>query len=160
MEQVGKATHFDVGTQPGFPGIFKRIQNYIGTIFILLGLTGLRKSCCFRAVNLIRLFLSAFYLLLLVLLPWLHMPLHGQSDDEQVHTSHACDHHHSDEKPTQENDGCQLCSLAVVSIDLPQIFSIPEALYTLTDASEYAVRISEPRIHVTHAARAPPYWTV
>lgn len=127
-----------------------------------VNLTLHNESCFFRAVNLIRTIISSLYLLLMVLLPWMHMPSHGQPAEEQIQTAHACGHHHHDHEDQEnpERDDCGLCSLAVVPIDLPSLFVTPEVLLTFSNNPRFTLHVSDGPLSRLHQARAPPFMSV
>ncbi|MBT8046653.1 MAG: DUF2946 domain-containing protein [Pontiella sp.] len=116
----------------------------------------------FTRVNRVRTILSITYLLLMVLLPWLHMPLHGSEPADEIGSAHdTCAHHHDhqDEEPHEEGD-CGLCGLAVLPAELPAALNIPAALYIFSDILEVRCGYVDISSERNHQARAPPFMTV
>ncbi|MDZ8118799.1 DUF2946 family protein [Pontiella agarivorans] len=111
-------------------------------------------------MNHIRLILSTTYLLLMVLLPWLHMPLHAHHDVLESACSSGCSHSETPADDSHEHHDCGLCHLVVVPVELPSIFTIPKPLFVLIEsfAIEYTFTNQQPR--QPHQARAPPCMTV
>ncbi|WP_407947783.1 DUF2946 family protein [Pontiella desulfatans] len=107
----------------------------------------------------IRTFLSLLYLLLMVLLPWMHMPLHADVSEATTCAS-GCGHHETPADDSDEHDDCGLCNLAVVQAELPRVLLVPKALHVFSEGwkatpTSYSAQVSQP-----HQARAPPFRSV
>lgn len=124
-------------------------------------MTRIDESCRLRDVNSLRTILGTLYILLMVLIPWLHMPWHGHETKAQIDTHHACGHHHDhqEEEPT-DSDPCGLCNLVVVPVELPEILLAPRAIFTFSEPPSFRHENSTPVFQQLHQARAPPALTV
>ncbi|QBG48836.1 DUF2946 domain-containing protein [Verrucomicrobia bacterium S94] len=111
-------------------------------------------------MNRIRTLLSLIYLLLVVLLPWLHMPLHAHKHVQETACSTGCTHSETPADDSHEHDDCGLCNLAAVPAELPPVLSVPKPFFVFIESlvEEYTFQTQE---HwQPHQARAPPFMTV
>ena len=108
-----------------------------------------------------RTILSTLYVLLMVIVPWLHMPLHAHEQEAVVSAHDSCGHHHGQqEKKPESTDDCGLCSLAVLSAELPEVLAAPQVLFTFSEAPGFQSENFYPSFQKLHQARAPPSLTV
>jgi hypothetical protein len=117
-------------------------------------------------VNGYRIILSTLYLLLAVLMPYLHMPLHAH-EHEAVQQETTCaahhNHHHADEKEAPEHhDGsdCRLCELTLLPADIPGVAYAPSYSGALHSAVLTETTFFFTQLHFPHEARGPPFMTV
>lgn len=105
---------------------------------------------------------------MMVLLPYLHMPLHSQENDAvrtpiQLTGHNDCDHHGpTDEAPLEQDtpDSCSLCQLTILPVDLPIVQAISSPALTVVPPPETIISLNEAQRIALHQARAPPYMTV
>ncbi|MDF7798789.1 hypothetical protein P4C99_04905 [Pontiellaceae bacterium B1224] len=115
-------------------------------------------------MRLIRSSLSLIYLTLAVLLPWLHMPMHGEAHQHESNLVSSCGHNHAapaSEQPESEephhHDDCSLCELILVPADLPELcVHIKNTGISIQEAKPILLPVDEPHFH-HQQARAPPF---
>ena len=108
----------------------------------------------------------ATYLLLLmgllVVLPWVHMPVHAH-DHEPAMESATCEHGHHEkpapQTPDHEEHDCRLCELIVLPANKPQAFELATPVFTLIDVLVAVDSCCNPSLPSFYQARAPPLKT-
>jgi len=109
--------------------------------------------------------LSILYLLLAVLLPWLHMPMHAHEHEPALVSS--CGHNHAapvSESPNsetpQEHRDCSLCQLTLVPATLPDLWvQVKNTGIVLLESAPVLLPIDAEFIQ-QHQARAPPFYLI
>lgn len=129
-------------------------------------LDGSRRILFFNPfkMRLIHSSLLLFYLLLAVLLPWLHMPLHGAAHQHEPTLVSACGHNHAapaSETPEsdepQEHHDCSLCKLTLVPSVLPDLWvHVKNTGISILESEPILLPADAPHIR-RHQARAPPF---
>jgi ABC-type nickel/cobalt efflux system permease component RcnA len=108
--------------------------------------------------------LSLLYLLLAVLLPWLHMPMHSAAHQHEPGLVSSCDHNHTapasespESEKSQHHHHCALCQLAHVPAILPEVWvQIQNTGLVLSEPEPMLLPVEEVHVH-PHQARAPPF---
>jgi len=114
-------------------------------------------------MSIIRSILALLYLLMMVLLPLMHLPLHTVQSSSGSNS--ACSHDHDTSGPVEHNDtsdplhSCSLCKLMILAVDLPQPLSVPNVSSVLEEIAGLSARFGGSSPLRPHQARAPPFMT-
>lgn len=111
--------------------------------------------------------MAGLYLLMMVLLPFLHLSSHAP-ENETVAQHHCCSQEHGQENHSGEDsehgdtahDSCSLCQLLVLSTDTPQTAIQLHVNFSLLPTFEERELILFSAQPLMHQARAPPFMTV
>ncbi|MDF7809404.1 DUF2946 family protein [Pontiellaceae bacterium B12219] len=112
--------------------------------------------------------LSFLYLLLAVLLPWLHMPMHSHAAHEhELRVVCPCDQNHTapaseipeSEEPHDHAD-CSLCQLTHIPVVLPELWVfIKNSGISILETEPILLPVDAESIQ-RHQARAPPVYLI